>query len=210
MTVSNYRRSQVEWSIARTVDDTDRRSSGPSAALALDIKRLLDTDRRCEVARTSGNPERKRYAFLPRELPGKGTEVEFSEEDAACLLMAVKLLRGGLPQLTTVRMVRRIRPAIAQELARVGHKQSPGDGEAPSFLVIGSGESASDLYRKDREGGLTLELANICHTGDDVLQVLEYVTAVGDAAVVVEIGKAIGALLGHLTKAPLVKRGRKN
>ena len=81
--VSNYRRSQVEWSIAKTIDDTDQRSSGPSAALALDIKRLLDTDRRCEV--TKQLPRSKALCLSSLELPGKGTEVEFSAEDAAVL-----------------------------------------------------------------------------------------------------------------------------
>lgn len=138
-----FKRNQVEKAVAAVL----RRDGDDAADLRTRIKRLLDADR--ALGRTAGaEDERPHFAFYTGAAPGSGTEVWFSGYEAFSLLLALRLLDHGWPQGTAVRVMRRLRPALEREHARI-LRQSPTklfDEEtvrrhaAPGVLATGSAD----------------------------------------------------------------------
>ena len=118
------------------------------------VKRLLDTDRALGRNKRASDPEKARYAFYSREMPGRGYENLFSEFEAFALLMALRLMGLGLPQGVVVTLLRRLRPQLERQhrqivrLATAGplaelqipRQGKPGDlafdATDPRFIVI--------------------------------------------------------------------------
>jgi hypothetical protein len=111
-----YKRNQIEEAISGVVEP---RSQEPTAELRTRLKRLLETDRALGRAPRSGDPERANHAFYSAEAPGSGVEVWFSEYEAFALLNGLRLMGHGWPQGFAVSVLRRVRPELEKEHARI-------------------------------------------------------------------------------------------
>ena len=111
-----FKRNQVEGAISRVIDPTVEK---PSADLLNRLKRLLDTDRSLGRSAKSMDPEKASYAFFSQDAAGSGIEVRFQEYEAFALLTGWRFLEHGFPQQKTVLALRRMRPLLEQEHARI-------------------------------------------------------------------------------------------
>src|SRR5437667_2173153 len=119
--MSEYQRHQSEGAIAGALEP---RSHDPTAELRTRLKRLLETDRALGRAPRSGNPERANHAFYSAEAPGSGVEVWFSEYEAFALLSGLRLMGHGWPQGFAVSVLRRVRPELEKEHARIQNRRA--------------------------------------------------------------------------------------
>jgi hypothetical protein len=111
-----YKRNQVEEGICRIVEPD---AGEPSPELRTRLKRLLDTDRARDRSPRSSDPEDANFAFYSDEAPGSGVEVWFSEYEAFALLTGLRLMGHEWPQGFAVSMMRRVRPQLEKEHARI-------------------------------------------------------------------------------------------
>ena len=111
-----FKRHQVEEALA-AVSGVD--SDEASSELRIRVKRLLDADRALGREPEEGELERTTYAFFSADPPGSGWEVWFSSYEAFALLIALLLLRHGWPQGAVVRIMRRARPTLEPQHARI-------------------------------------------------------------------------------------------
>jgi hypothetical protein len=116
-----YKRNQIEEAISGVLEP---RSTAPTAELRTRLKRLLETDRALGRVQRSADPERANYAFYSAEAPGSGVEVWFSEYETFALLNGLRLMEHGWPQSFAVSVMRRVRPELEEEHARIV-KQDP-------------------------------------------------------------------------------------
>lgn len=116
-----YKRNQVEEALSRVFEEP---SSKPSAGLRTRVKRLLELDRSLGRNKRSANPQLAYYAFYSDESPGRGSDVQFSEYEAFALLTGLQLFRHGWPQSFPVDLLRRHRPELERQHARI-IKQNP-------------------------------------------------------------------------------------
>jgi hypothetical protein len=114
--VSSYKRNQVEQAIGLVLEP---RSHEPSTELRTRLKRLLETDRAHGRNTRSSNPELSNYAFYSAEAPGSGVEIWFSKYEAFALLIGHQMMQHGWPQGFAVSLLRRVRPEMEKEHARV-------------------------------------------------------------------------------------------
>jgi hypothetical protein len=178
-----FKRNQVEEAIARAVEPT---TDKPSAELLNRLKRLLDTDRGLGRRARSTDPEKATYAFFSQDAAGSGIEVRFQEYEAFALLIGWRFLDHGFPQQKAVSALRRIRPVLEQEHARImqldrdtlfNQQQiraaaKPGqlylNNTAPVFLVICSGED--DFTKKDDR---SIKSVTICRSELELMQLIK-------------------------------------
>jgi hypothetical protein len=112
----SYKRNQVEEAIARiSVQSYEK----PPSELRTRIKRLLDLDRSLGRKLRSKDPEEANFGFFSEEAPGTGADISFSEYDAFALLNGLRIMGHGWPQGFAVAIMRRIRPALEREHARI-------------------------------------------------------------------------------------------
>jgi hypothetical protein len=119
--MSQYKRNQIEEAISRTFGE---QSAKPSSALRIRLKRLLDMDRTLVHNPKSPDPNKAYYAFYSSDSPGKGVEIWFSGYEAFALLTSLRLLQHGWPQSFAVAVLRRVRPELEKQHARI-LKQDP-------------------------------------------------------------------------------------
>jgi len=110
-----FKRNQVEEAIAGVFEASATLSSESRTRL----KRLLDTDRRLGRSKRSVDPERANFAFYSVDSPGRGVEVWFSNYEAFALLVGLQLMRHGWPQGFAVGVLRRVRPDLERQHARI-------------------------------------------------------------------------------------------
>ncbi|HEY1746351.1 MAG TPA: hypothetical protein VGG11_06265, partial [Xanthobacteraceae bacterium] len=111
-----YKRNQIEEALSRYFEES---ASQPGTELLTRVKRLLDTDRTLGRNKQSTNSELANYAFYSDDSPGKGIEVEFSGYEAFALLSGLQLLEHGWPQSFVVGVLRRLRPQLEHQHARI-------------------------------------------------------------------------------------------
>jgi hypothetical protein len=112
----SYKRNQVEEAIARiSVQSYEK----PPSELRTRIKRLLELDRSMGRKLRSKDPEEANFGFFSEEAPGTGADISFSEYDAFALLNGLRIMGHGWPQGFAVAIMRRIRPALEREHARI-------------------------------------------------------------------------------------------
>jgi hypothetical protein len=114
--MSMYKRNQFEEAISRVLEPG---STEPTSKLRTRLKRLLDTDRVLGRVPQSTNAEDANYAFYSEEAPGSGFEVWFSEYEAFALLTGLRLMGHEWPQTFAVSVMRRVRPQLEKEHARI-------------------------------------------------------------------------------------------
>jgi hypothetical protein len=114
--MNGYKRNQVMEAISRVSEPA---ANGPSAALEIKLKRLMERDRALELSPRSKDPEEANYAFFSAEAPGSGTEIWFSAYEAFALYTALRLLEHGWPQTAAVKVLRRARPKLEPKHAEI-------------------------------------------------------------------------------------------
>jgi hypothetical protein len=110
-----YKRNQIEEAIFRTWGAPAHLKS----ELRTRIKRLLDMDRGLTRRPQSHDPELAHYAFYSDDSPGRGVEVWFSDYEAFAIMTGLRLLEQGLPQRFPVGLLRRFRPELEGQHARI-------------------------------------------------------------------------------------------
>jgi hypothetical protein len=208
-----YKRNQVEEAISRTFGE---RSARPSSELRTRLKRLLETDRSLGRNSRSADPERANYAFYSSDSPGRGVEVWFSDYEAFALMTGLRLLQHEWPQSFPVAILRRLRPELEHEHARI-LKQDPKtlfdqkrilemarpgdlyvDNTDPVFLTIVSGQ--------DQEGASGTLPCAICRGMEQVFKFVKQQNARSWS--LNEFVTPAHALLSQLSKVQPRKRGR--
>ena len=136
----SYKRNQIEEAIARISVSNYQK---PPSELRTRIKRLLELDRSMGRKLRSKDPEEANFGFFSEEAPGTGADISFSEYDAFALLNALRIMGHGWPQGFAVTIMRRIRPALEREHARI-LRQDPE--ELFDQQAIRAGARPGDIY----------------------------------------------------------------
>ena len=212
----HFKRNQVEEAISRSIDPTLHR---PSNELLNRLKRLLDTDRSFGRSVRSSDPEKANFAFFSRDPAGSGTEVRFEEYEAFALLTGWQFLEHGFPQQKVVATLRRMRPVLEGEHARIMQlnpqvmfdaeqikaKAQPGQFHlsniAPVFLVIWSGQG--DTPRKPED--YAVRSVAVCRSEAELTSLIR--SRFGLNTILELVGSAHG-LHGHLLSTRPAQRGR--
>ncbi len=111
-----FKRNQVEEAIAVVLEGGLQKVS---SQLHSRMKRLLETDRSFGRNKRSNDPERANFAFYSQNMPGRGSENWFSPYEAFALMTGLRLRRHGWPQRFVVGLLRRLRPELEKEHARI-------------------------------------------------------------------------------------------
>jgi hypothetical protein len=220
-----FTRGQIEWAIAQATGRTVRPDGEPHHGLNMKLKRLLDIDRKKGIDASQAEPEFRRFAFLEGGLPGKGFAISYTRYDAFALLLGLHLLESNAPQMAVIRVLRRIRPELVREHARIlrlspqglaqmkhGVERRIKDGQLVKepakmvFLVLPSGAGADLLYRRGQDD--TIKLANIARSRDELVDVVAYLALVSPPVLVFELINPAHQLAWWLERAPLIRRGR--
>jgi hypothetical protein len=213
--MSQYKRNQIEEALSRAFGE---RSAKPSSELRTRVKRLLEMDRSLRRNARSANPEVANFAFYHSDSPGRGVEVWFSDYEAFALMIGLRLLQHGWPQSFPVAILRRLRPELEREHARIlkqdpailfdekaiRQKARPGDlyfgNTDPVLLAIVSGQQPA------KEGGTETPPCAICRGMQDVSKLLKQEAA--RSWTLHELVTPAHALLFQLSRAQPRKRGR--
>ena len=211
----SYKRNQVEEAIARIFFPNCEK---PPSELRTRIKRLLELDRSIGRKLRSKDAEEANFGFFSEEAPGTGADISFSEYDAFSLLNGLRIMGHGWPQGFAVAIMRRVRPALEREHARILTQDPaklfdqqairagarPGDiyvdNTEPVFLVIASkAQRVADETR-------SAPLAAVCRGRD---KVSEFSRAVGASSVTMfEVVTLAHRLHQALMKTEPRRRGR--
>src|SRR4051794_36055397 len=114
--MNDYKRNQLEEAIASVFDTSSEKRA---LELRTRIKRLLELDRRLGRKVRSNDRERAHFAFFSQEAPGTGADISFSAYEAFALLTGLRMMEHGWPQGLAVSLLRRIRPELEFEHARI-------------------------------------------------------------------------------------------
>jgi hypothetical protein len=214
--MSQYKRNQIEEALSRAFGEP---SAKPSSELRTRVKRLLEMDRGRDCNTRSTDPEVANFAFYHSDSPGRGVEVWFSDYEAFALMIGLRLLQHGWPQSFPVTILRRLRPELEQEHARIlkqdpailfdekaiRQKARPGDlyvnNTDPVFLTIASGQKPGT-----KEESTEIPPCAICHGMQDVSKFLKQESA--QSWTLHELVTPAHVLLFQLSKAQPRKRGR--
>lgn len=210
-----YKRNQVEEAISQTFQE---QSAKPSSELRTRLKRLLDRDRSSSRKARSIDPEGAKYAFYSSDSPGRGVEIGFSEYEAFALLTGLRLLQHGWPQSFAVAVMRRVRPELEPQHARIVKQDPiklfdkkvirenarPGDlyvdNTDPVFLTIISRQEPA------KKGRVGIPPCGICRGMAEVSKFLKQQAAL--SWTVFDLVTPAHALAKQLSKAQPRKRGR--
>ena len=111
-----FKRNQVEAALSAVLEP---KSTEPSPELRSRLKRLLETDRSLGRNLRSSDPEKANFAFYSEESPGSGVEIWFSGYESLALLNGLQLIGHGWTQGFAVSVLRRVRPDLEKEHARI-------------------------------------------------------------------------------------------
>jgi hypothetical protein len=210
-----YKRNQVEEAISRTFGE---QSARPSSELRTRLKRLLEMDRSLGRNARSADPELANYAFYSSDSPGRGVEVWFSNYEAFALMTGLRLLQHRWPQSFPVAVLRRLRPELEREHARIlkqdpkilfDHERirenpRPGDlyfdNTDPVFLTIVSGQD------HPKEGSTGALPCAVCRGMEQVCKFVKQQSARSYS--LNELVTPAHALLSQLSKVQPRRRGR--
>jgi len=112
----SYKRNQVEEAITAVLGS---KSEIRASELRTRLKRLLETDRARGRNSRSAEPGDANFAFYSAEPPGSGVEIWFSDYEAFALLTGLNLMAHNWPQGFAVSVMRRVRPKLEKEHARI-------------------------------------------------------------------------------------------
>jgi hypothetical protein len=115
----SYKRNQIEEAIARIFIPNCEK---PPSELRTRIKRLLELDRSMGRKLRSKDSEEANFGFFSEEAPGTGAVNSFSEYEAFALLNGLRIMGHRWPQGFAVSIMRRVRPDLEMEHARILRK----------------------------------------------------------------------------------------
>jgi hypothetical protein len=180
----SFKRNQIEMAIARMYDSSCRE---PPPELRIRIKRLLELDRSRARKLRSTDAEEANFAFFSEEAPGTGADILFSQYEAFALLNGLRIMEHGWPQGFAVSIMRRIRPDLEREHARI-LRQNPEklfdwqairataragdlavDNTDPVFVVLATASGRSP------DKAQTAPLSAVCHGMEGVRQFSRHV-----------------------------------
>ena len=208
-----YKRNQLEDAIIRTLGT----SQAQARDLKLRIKRLLLTDRRLGRGKRSKRRPPGRYAFYSGKPQGSGNEVMFTAFEVSAVLVALFLLKHGVPQAKVVSILREIRPDLeaahneilkkdSEELfdeqkirAMAGAGVIPVDSTAPIFLAF----AELDIGRGRVHATIT-----VCRSLDELGKFLREHSVAGSGATFFQFTRLMHTLASNLAKTRPTKRGR--
>ena len=223
---STYKRDQVEQAIG-IVSGNIRPSQTPGAfnRIKIELKRLLDRDRKQAQETPKGAPVRQAFHSAPP--PGRGIDVIYTAYEAFALLTALRLMRAGLPQSTAVRFLRDLREPLAgfhYETLQLSLQQLRPDIEQGERLrlvrdgfLVRSVEQMAYLMALADERAEQFDLpsppeapvsGNICRSLDQLHDRLRWASHEGCPLIVVELVNAAHQLAYHLSQIPARPRGR--
>jgi hypothetical protein len=213
--MGGYKRNQVEEAISRTFGD---QSGKPSSELRTRLKRLLDMDRSLDRNPRSADPERANYAFYSGDAPGRGVEVWFSDYEAFALMTGLRLLGHAWPQSFPVAVLRRLRPELEREHARI-LKQDPNtlfdekrirESARPGLLYVDNTDPVflTIVSRQDdpKEGATGALPCAVCRGMEQMFKFVKQQKALSWTSQ--ELVTPAHALLWQLSKVQPRKRGR--
>jgi hypothetical protein len=112
----SYKRNQIEEAIGRIfAPDCEK----PPSELRTRIKRLLELDRSMGRKLRSKVAEEANFGFFSGQGPGTGADISFSAYEAFALLNGLRIMEHGWPQSFAVSIMRRVRPDLEREHARI-------------------------------------------------------------------------------------------
>lgn len=106
--MTKYKGNQVREAIFQTLGAEGERAR----EITLRLRRLYAADRGLGRRPRSHDQAEHYYAFFSDTPPGTGADILFADYEAFACLAAVMLLEHGLPQVTVVRLLRRLRPQL--------------------------------------------------------------------------------------------------
>jgi hypothetical protein len=211
----SYKRNQIEEAIARIFAPNCEK---PTSELRTRIKRLLELDRSIGRKPRSKDGDEANFGFFSEEAPGTGADIPFSEYEAFALLNGLRIMEHRWPQSFAVSILRRVRPDLEREHARILEQcpeelfdqqkilasASPGviavDNTDPVFLAI-----ASKPPRAPDEGE-RVPLSAVCRGYE---KVSEFSRAVGASSMTMfEVATLAHRLHQELIKTEPKPRGR--
>jgi hypothetical protein len=209
-----YKRNQIEEAISCVFEPG---SAKPSSEVRTRLKRLLETDRGLGRKKRSADPERANFAFYSMDAPGRGVEIWFSQYEAFALLTGLRLMQHGWPQGFAVAVLRRVRPELEKQHARIlrqdpatlldqqliVQRAKPGDlfvgNTDPVFLTITPAE------RKDPSGPIS---CTICRGQAELMRRTVRDSVAGQSWTIFELANLVHALSSELSKTRPRQRGR--
>ena len=226
--MDTFKRNQVEGAIAECLERVRRPGGEPNQALAVRLKRLIETDRELPLRAHGQVAASGTYAFFDEAPPGKGVEVTYSNYGAFGLYLAVRLMDAGMPQSEAVRFMRQIRREIEGEHHRIlgvspekliDHTP-PGGLEREiragllvrsldhmTFLVVPADlHSGPTWFRRSADRN---KLVNICRSRKELNEVIEFLGIQGPPIIALELTNPSHRLIYWLHKIEPIKRGRK-
>ena len=106
--MTKYKSNQVREAIFWTLGAEGERAR----EITLRLRRLYAADRGLGWRPRSHDQAEHHYAFFSDAPPGTGADILFTDYEAFASLAAVMLLEHGLPQVTVIRLLRRLRPQL--------------------------------------------------------------------------------------------------
>jgi hypothetical protein len=206
-----FKRNQIEEAIAYVLEPG---AAKPSSEMRTRLKHLLETDRDLGRTKRSTDPERANFAFYSLDAPGRGGENWFSDYDVFALLIGLQLMRHGWPQGFAVSVLRRVKPELEIQHARI-LKQNPAVLFDEQLITRATGVFAVQntdpvflaIISRDREDRSNPNPTAICR-GQDQLMGFIKVQGVGKAWTVFELVNSVHALSIALAKTRPRRRGR--
>ena len=106
--MGKYKSNQVREAVFWTLGAQGERAR----EITLRLRRLYAADRGLGRRPRSHAQAERHYAFFSDAPPGAGADILFTDYEAFASLAAVLLLEHGLPQVTVIRLLRRLRPQL--------------------------------------------------------------------------------------------------
>lgn len=223
---ATYKRDQIDQAIAIASGISPQHEPKRFAALKVELKRLLDRDRRQEQETPRGRPIRR--AFHDGPPPGRGIDVMYSGYEAFALLVALRLMRGGLTQARAVNFLRDLRVLLAgshYEILQTSRAQlRPYEDDDERSRLVRDGFLVDDADKMVYLVALAGEKAeafdlpspadkpvsgNICRTVRELQDRLVGASHEGHALIVVELVNAAHQLAHYLDRIEPRARGRR-
>jgi hypothetical protein len=223
---ATYKRDQIERAIAIASRIIPQHEPTRFTALKVELKRLLDRDRRQEQETPRGRPVRR--AFHSEAPPGRGIDVMYSGYEAFALLIALRLMRGGLPQARAVDVLHDLRAPLAgchYEMLQIPLPQlRPDRDDDKRDLLVRDGLLVDDASKMVYLVALAGERAeafdlpspadkpvsgNICRSVRELHERVVGASHEGHALIVVELVNAAHQLAYHLDRIEPRARGRR-
>jgi hypothetical protein len=227
--MDSFKRNQAEGAIAECLGQTQAPGHEPKQALAIRLKRLIETDRELPARSHIKGEDVAPYAIFDGPPPGRGAEVTYSGYGVFALYLAVRLMDAGMPQSEAVWFMRRIRGELEGEHRRIvaKHPEQLIDHKPPFglerevklgflvrhfetmvFLVVPADLHTALIQIKGSDR--RVRFANICRSPDEFKKLIEHVATYGAPIIVIELINTAHRLTYWLGKIEPVKRGRKS